>query len=258
MPNKTMQPLEEWVVKSPYSRPLLVPNMKAEPVDLVLKCTFQGVRTRDSRSEAVITVSGSGQTRGKGAFTGTEATGRIGFDVNSGYISFAQIRISDNLPFTLPDGSEIAVTLDIDVDRKAGNLSNIPSPKEPPPPIIAKGKKWVDNDVDLLGPPTQLLIQSPNPMLKQAPAIVHGMKMLKDKVYVITLDSDQFDAYLMVKDFAGRVLAEDDDGGATPANPTSLNARIEFRCPLTGFYNIVLTCFDGKTGKCHFKVQEEK
>jgi predicted Zn finger-like uncharacterized protein len=256
MPNKTMQPLETWVVKVPYMRPLILPGMKFEPSNLVLTCTFQGVRTRDSRSEAVITVSGSGQT-GKGSYTGTEANGRIGFDTNSGYISFAQVRVTDNLfGFAAQDGSEVALTLDVDVDRKTGNLANIPTPKEPPPPIVAKGKKWFDNDVDLLGPPTQLLIQSPNPMFKQAPAIVQPIKMQAGKTYVITLDSDQFDAYLMVKDFSGKILAEDDDGGATPEKP--FNARIEFRCQQTAVYQIVLTSFDAKTGKCHFKVQEDK
>jgi hypothetical protein len=59
-----------------------------------------------------------------------------------------------------------------------------------------------------------------------------------------------------LKDATGKIVAEDDDGGATPANPNSLNARIEFPCTQTGAYMVYLTTHDGKGGQFQFKVQE--
>ena len=50
---------------------------------------------------------------------------------------------------------------------------------------------------------------------------------------VITMDSDDVDALLVVLRDDGSQVARDDDGG------TGLNARVEFRAPVTGRYTIV-------------------
>ena len=227
----------------------LDPKHKPEVIDLVVNCTFQGTRTRDSRTEGVITLSGAGQKRASktgagGGNTGAEITGRIGFDVNAGFISFARVKISYDLGMG-PDGSQAADSLDIDLDRQAGNPLNIPMPKDPPPPIIAKGKVLFNNPNGILGLPGQPMVPSLNPSYKVAPALFQQMKLQAGKTYVITIESKDFEAYLLLKDAVGNSLFED-------------SSRIEFRCQQTGIYTLVLTSFNGRGGNFQFKVQEEK
>jgi tetratricopeptide (TPR) repeat protein len=58
------------------------------------------------------------------------------------------------------------------------------------------------------------------------------------KTYVIDLESGQFDAYLILDDGQGKVLAENNDIG-----PEDQNARIIFTAPADGKYRIVATSF---------------
>ena len=52
---------------------------------------------------------------------------------------------------------------------------------------------------------------------------------------VVTMDSEEVDAYLLVLRDDGTEIASDDDGG------DGLNARVEFRAPATGQYTILAT-----------------
>ena len=52
---------------------------------------------------------------------------------------------------------------------------------------------------------------------------------------VVTMESDDFDPYLIVLSDDGMEIASDDDGG------DGLNARLEFRAPATGRYTILAT-----------------
>src|SRR5439155_22362805 len=56
MPNRQLQPQESW----PIQVPMLFKSgaKKSEIADLVLNCTYDGVRTQQDRQEALVTVNG--------------------------------------------------------------------------------------------------------------------------------------------------------------------------------------------------------
>ena len=61
---------------------------------------------------------------------------------------------------------------------------------------------------------------------------------------VITMESEDFDPYLIVLSGDGTEIASDDDGG------DGHNARVEFRAPATGRYTILATtAAEGETGR---------
>lgn len=93
----------------------------------------------------------------------------------------------------------------------------------------------------------------PTPELAEVGARMktHQIRMEAGKAYVISLNSDAFDAYLRVESPAGQVLAEDDDGG------DNLNARLVFRPTETAVFRVVATSWDGRTGPFRLIVQEE-
>ena len=67
---------------------------------------------------------------------------------------------------------------------------------------------------------------------------------------VITMDSEDVDAYLVVLRDDGTEIASDDDGGA------GLNARAEFRATATGQYTILATsAISEKTGRYTIRVE---
>jgi len=73
--------------------------------------------------------------------------------------------------------------------------------------------------------------------------------MTQGREFVITLDSNQFDAYLIILDDSGREIACDDDSGG------NLNARIVLSAPYTGTYQIVATTYrQGETGRYRLHV----
>jgi hypothetical protein len=92
----------------------------------------------------------------------------------------------------------------------------------------------------------------PTPDLREVDARMKVFQVMLQptKTYVITLDSDDFDAYLRVESPTGQTLAEDDDSGG------NLNARIVFRPHQAGLYRIIATSFDGGMGRFRLKVQE--
>ena len=67
---------------------------------------------------------------------------------------------------------------------------------------------------------------------------------------VVTMESDDFDPYLMVLSDDGLEIASDDDGG------DGLNARLEFRAPATGTYTILATTATaGETGRYRIRLE---
>ena len=67
---------------------------------------------------------------------------------------------------------------------------------------------------------------------------------------VITMDSDDVDAYLVVLQDDGTEVARDDDGG------TDYNARVAFRAPATAQYTIVAaSLFSEQTGRYTLRVE---
>ena len=67
---------------------------------------------------------------------------------------------------------------------------------------------------------------------------------------VVTMESDDLDAYLIVLSDVGLEVASDDDGG------DGLNARVEFRAPATGRYTVVATTATAdQTGRYRIRVE---
>jgi hypothetical protein len=136
-----------------------------------------------------------------------------------------------------------AITLD-------GNVGNYRLTVRAMPPL--KLGKAVDVGPDGLKIDGTLAPTDPlSPARPNHPCQVYSVKMKANQIYVIDLESKQFDAYLNVLDSTMRSLAEDDDGG------DGTNARIMFRPRVDGTYHIVATVFDDKTGDYTLKVRRQ-
>jgi len=98
---------------------------------------------------------------------------------------------------------------------------------------------------------------TPNPygivngqILKGHPSKIYAVEMKGDTNYVINLDSDDFDAVLVLVDTKNnQVVAFNDDANGT------LNSEISFRAPGDGTYQIVATSLDKATGDYTLKVR---
>jgi len=82
---------------------------------------------------------------------------------------------------------------------------------------------------------------------------VHEVKLVAGSTYIIEMESNEIDSYLILEDDQGTKLAEDDDGAGFP------NARIVFRAPVDGTYRVVATTFmPDETGGYTLTVRKEK
>ena len=135
VPSRDLEPLQTFDTK--IALILGSPNIGkgsgeviAKTVDLVLNCTYEGTRVRNKREEALITVLGQVKGRSKGTERAKgDVAGRFAIDVEAGFVSLAQIKISTEIEGT---GSDFRMTfaLDVDLDRQPGNPLNIPPPTE--------------------------------------------------------------------------------------------------------------------------------
>jgi len=80
----------------------------------------------------------------------------------------------------------------------------------------------------------------------QNPSNVHELKMAKDQTVVIRLNSDKFDAVLIVEDSAKTELAFNDDDDDDRAG--TVNSKLVFTAPKDDTYRIIATCFDNEVG----------
>ena len=80
----------------------------------------------------------------------------------------------------------------------------------------------------------------------------YPLKMMKDRAYLISLHSSQFDTFLFVKDQIGKTLAFNDDYGNT-----TTRSRILFFPPVTGNYDVGVSSYGpGETGDFSLTIQE--
>src|SRR5262245_27817835 len=93
------------------------------------------------------------------------------------------------------------------------------------PPAMIYGRLTEDSPID--------------PARKGSRHRPHEVKLEQGKVYLITLRSMDFNAYLRVEDAQGKALAEDDDGAG------SLDAQVLFVPPRTQAYPVVATTARG-------------
>src|SRR5262245_56209779 len=115
-------------------------------------------------------------------------------------------------------------------------------------PAFAQDKKKKDaaDDATIKG---EIVANDAPDKVRNHPCKIHTFKLSKDKLYVIDLESNDFDAYLRIEDSSGKELAKDDDSG------DKLNARIRFNPPKDGNYQIIATTFGGGTGAYTLKVR---
>jgi hypothetical protein len=82
------------------------------------------------------------------------------------------------------------------------------------------------------------------------PFKLYDVAFSRGQIYVIDMESRQFDCYLQVVNAAGNILAEDDDSGGNS------NARVRFVPPVDGMYRIMATTYDGGVGAFTVKVSQ--
>jgi Flp pilus assembly protein TadD len=68
----------------------------------------------------------------------------------------------------------------------------------------------------------------------------HDVKLRAGMTYVIDLESNAFDAYLILEDAQGKKLADNDD-----INPGTFNSRLTFTAPKDGVYRLTAAAFQG-------------
>jgi len=227
---------------------LLKMKGKSEVVDLVLKCTYEGARTRSDNREALVRLDGKVQSRTAAPTTiDSQASGTFTVDLQQNFISSAKMKISSD--FSAPNGQVHALfAFNIDLTREAGNPLKIEMPKESQGGALKADVLVQMNGI--LGPQDPLDEKFGGERGSRAKIVSVAMKA--GKTYSIQLSSNAFDCYLRLIDPMGKVIAEDDDGGG------GLNSRIDVVARTTGQFKIVATSFDGKSGPFVLNVFGEK
>ena len=239
MPNRVVQPGEKWNTSGPL---IMGSGAKKVVVDLNLTCTYEGIRTRNQRSEGFISVTGVVQGRAK--FKGQrpaaaeEVTGKVAFDLAGGYISFAQLKISS-------EGEQDTASLDIDLTRAPGNTGNLvlaqdktPDPKGNPP---AAGKTLIDSNLTLApsAPPDPTVPKTKNSLSHMAQ---NGpIQMQAGKTYTITVNSTGFHNYV-------RVVGRQRGPGSQWGNNIR-NTRLTVQCTVPGPYFVFVSSHNNQTGQ---------
>ena len=82
--------------------------------------------------------------------------------------------------------------------------------------------------------------------------VVHEVKMLASKTYVLDMESPKFDTYLRLEDAKGKVLDENDDISADDQN-----SRLIFSPKEAGVYRVIATSFQQQgSGAYTLKIRE--
>jgi hypothetical protein len=126
IPNRKVEPHESWPVKMPM---LLKTGAKPEVVDLVMTCTYEGVRKKGSNTEAVVSFAGSVQGREPSADNRVSGgvSGKFTFDAKHGFISSSHMTITSEASSASSD-MHVEVAFDVELTRVEGNSQNLASP----------------------------------------------------------------------------------------------------------------------------------
>ena len=132
MPNRQVTPLETWQEKI---RVLLMGEKKQkDALDLMLTCTYEGSRTVNGRTEAMVQISGEVRPVNPPPVVLFSAprdrvVGHALFDVAAGHIR--ELKLIMNSEFDL-EGLLLSRTFAIDLTRTPGNVYGIPVPASTP------------------------------------------------------------------------------------------------------------------------------
>ncbi|MCS7047029.1 MAG: redoxin domain-containing protein [Gemmataceae bacterium] len=115
-----------------------------------------------------------------------------------------------------------------------------------PPAVLAQAddKKGELKIAGTLSPDDPRDRKLPHPCKK------YPFEMTAGTIYVIDMQSKQFDTYLRLEDPTGKEVAFDDDGGG------GLNSRIVYKAAKGGPYTIIATTFNGKVGDFQLTVRK--
>src|SRR5262249_50097097 len=118
LPNRKVQPRESWRVELPL---LLKIAGKAEGIDLLLACTYEGTRSDAGKTESLVRFDGKVQGRGamKGKIEG-DVLGKFTFDTRRHFISSVNLTIASEAAVA---GAEVHALFEFHVDltRVEGN-----------------------------------------------------------------------------------------------------------------------------------------
>ena len=154
IPNRKVEPHESWPVKMPM---LLKTGAKPEVVDLVITCTYEGVRKKGNETEGVVSFAGRVQSRTPSAddrVSGSVA-GKFAFDAKHGFISSNHMTISSEASSASSD-LHVEVAFNVELTRVEGNSQNLALPSgvgsggHPASPNIASN----GNNPSLVNQPT--------------------------------------------------------------------------------------------------------
>jgi hypothetical protein len=236
LPKRKLEPMEKFDTKIA----LLVGKAPAKgeaiskTVDMALNCTYVGTRKRNMRSEAVVALTGEIKGRSKGTERAKgHIVGKMGVDVDGGFVSFAQLKIITEIESPSGD-ARFTFALEVDLDRQPGNTHGVKFPVKVNKESLAKGKVVLQKDVALTDK------DEPNPRRNGAFQKSFAIELAAGKTYVIDMKQppgSKLDPYLRLEDKAGKVLAEDDDGGG------KLDARIVYSPTASGPYRVIATSF---------------
>jgi hypothetical protein len=214
LPGKQCEPGETWT----GSRLLQIPHAdqpggRVETVDITY--TFRGVRQRDGRPEAVISIFGHCHE-----LAGRAATGKIkgtGF-LDLTYFQISQANVGAVVELQSPQG-KVTIKIDSKMERTLGK--------------------------ELLNVRDQLTANDPLDA-KRCHFKKHTVEMEAGKPCVISLESLKgagwFDTFVRVEDMNGKLLMQDDNRGV------DVNSLMVFTPPQTGQYRIVATSLQQATG----------
>ena len=108
---------------------LLKTGGKPEVVDLVMSCTYEGVRKKGSDTEGVVSFAGSVQSRNPSADDRVSGgvSGKFAFDAKRGFISSSHMTISSEASSASSD-LHVEVAFDVELTRVEGNSRNLALP----------------------------------------------------------------------------------------------------------------------------------
>ena len=139
-----MKPGGTWPARVPM---MFVTQGKAEVADLQLTCSYEGTRTVDNATMAFVRATGMIVPRKAkdSSFLRGKVDGRIHYDLASGYIGQAKMRLTSDI--ALLTGSVATLIIETDLKRTPGNTFNIvvparaePTPKATPTPPTPTAK----------------------------------------------------------------------------------------------------------------------
>jgi hypothetical protein len=249
MPNSMKQPGDSWDSQPDTQAPIIF-RVKGEDaqLNLLLNSTYEGLKTNDGRTEAIISIRGALRAiKAKDIALEGIVVGTIGFDSTNGFISSAQMRIA-----SAPNDDKDTYSLDIEMTRVPGNPTGIKLPDAKNPDPVAKGKNILDKKdnvsfTDKFDPTMSMV----NPKMKKlAHYKEYPIILQQGKKYNIKLETTSFDPCVKVLAPNGSLFAGDGKIGGGPV------AQVNIPVQVSGTYRIYAIAFPGRTGNFHLTVTE--